>query len=173
MIYDVIEADKISIGEPRIAFDDDNKTLTEVFYNGSALEFTKRNRYVTIKGIETNKYNKRTVSIKSIEFGKIICDIVDALAKLTTLPITPPVQSKGWFKASVNNATRFFDMELKTPLSTNLAGSEFEACIALAVPTFFSDGNRITVQIVLKDVAVRPIKDISFDIDPSKLKAAE
>jgi hypothetical protein len=71
MIYNEIDKKLISLGESKQVFGK-SKHLTPVYYNGGSLEFTERNRYVRINGIETTQYNKRQVIVKSKTIAKMV-----------------------------------------------------------------------------------------------------
>lgn len=170
MIYNEIEKEHISLGVPRQVFGK-NKLLTPVYYNGAALEFSERNRYVNINGIETTQYNKHQVIIKSKTITNMINDIVSSINEDLTKKINSPILTDGSIRLNVTKDTRFSNSKRK-PIKDSLDNSYFSACISISVPTIFTDTERSTIQLVLSECVVIEIKE-ALEIDFDDLKIAE
>lgn len=160
MIYNKVETDLIKLGNAKKFNPSEEKWITPVYYNGEPLEFTLKNKYVKIEGIEENIYNKDYITIKSKEFSDIIETIVKKLG--TTNPLT----TDGSFRAVINSKTKSSEEISK------LRQANFNACISLSIPTIYSDENKKTVQIYTKDIVVTKILDDNLEIDFDKLQLA-
>jgi hypothetical protein len=170
MIYNEIDKNLISLGEAKQVFGK-SKHLTPVYYDGGSLEFTERNRFVRINGIETTQYNKRQIIIKSKTISKIVDDIVSKLNEDLTKKITSPVFTDGSIRLNVNKDTRFNNSKRK-PIKDNLDNSAFSACVSVSVPTIFTDIERSTIQLVLSECVIIEIKE-TLEIDFDDLKVAD
>jgi Family of unknown function (DUF5482) len=170
MIYNEIDKDLISLGEAKQVFGK-SKHLTPVYYDGGSLEFTERNRYVRVNGIETTQYNKRQIIIKSKAISKMVEDIISKLNEDLSKKIISPVFTDGSVRLNVNKDTRFNNSKRK-PIKDNLDNSLFSACVSISVPTVFTDSERSTVQLVLSECVIIEIKE-SLEIDFDELKVAD
>lgn len=133
---------------------DEEKWITPLFYQGSSFEFTFRNKYVKISGIETNNYGKKFVTIKSKEYADKIKDVADNHDCIN------PLQPDGSFRAYINDKTTF---------SKDVGNCSFNACISIIFPTIYSDSKKKTLQIYLKDVVVTEITTKGLEVDMNNL----
>lgn len=158
MIYNEIKPEFISLGKSK-KFDDEEKWITPVYYNGESFDFTLKNKYVKIDKIEENAYEKQFVTIKSKEYSAIIEKIVDELK--TSSPILPD----GSFRAFINNKTRISK-------DKNIKNNAFTACISLTFPTIYKDTEKKTLQVYIKDLVVIEVLEDTLEIDFDNLKLA-
>ncbi|CAO3621047.1 unnamed protein product [Cunninghamella echinulata] len=149
MIYDSLDTSDISFGTAKQVFG--KKLLIPVFYKKGTLEFTERNRYVNVNGIETNQYEKKQLVVKSQTFNNIVTDIVEYINKEQKLTIRSPIGTDG---------------------SLHIENVSFNACISVVVPTYYIDGEKSTIQLNVGECVVIDVKE-SFEIDLDKLKLAE
>lgn len=170
MIYNEIDKKLVSLGEPKQVFGK-SKHLTPVYYSGGSLEFTERNRFVRISGIETTQYNKRQVIVKSKLIAKMVEDIVDAVNESLTKKVTSPILTDGSVRLSVSKDTRFTNAK-RNAVKENLDNSLFSACVSVSVPTVFTDAERSTIQLVLSECVIIEVKE-SLEIDFDELKVAD
>lgn len=170
MIYNEIDKKLVSLGEPKQVFGK-SKHLTPVYYSGGSLEFTERNRFVRISGIETTQYNKRQVIVKSKLLAKMVEDIVDAVNESLTKKVASPILTDGSVRLSVSKDTRFTNAK-RNAVKDNLDNSLFSACVSVSVPTVFTDAERSTIQLVLSECVIIEVKE-ALEIDFDELKVAD
>jgi Family of unknown function (DUF5482) len=170
MIYNEIDKKLISLGDSKQVFGK-SKHLTPVYYSGGSLEFTERNRYVRINGIETTQYNKRQIIVKSKMIAKMVEDIVAAINEDLTKKITSPILTDGSVRLNVTKDTRFTNSK-RNVVKDNIDNSLFSACVSISVPTIFTDADRSTIQLVLSECVIIEIKE-SLEIDFNELKVAD
>ncbi|AOA65367.1 MULTISPECIES: hypothetical protein [Bacteria] len=155
MLYDKIDTDLISLGTPKKFKNEENKSITPVFYNGESLDFSLKNKYVQVEGIEENIYNKEYITIKSKQYGEFISDVCNKLGAFN------PIQFDGSFRAVIND---------KSKIDKKLKNATFNACISLNIPTVYKDGDKTTVQVYVKDlVVIKIIEDLEIDFDKLEL----
>lgn len=161
MIYDKIDTKLLTLGKPKkFSESEDKKFITPLYYSGKQLDFSLKNKYVIIDGIEENNYGKEFITVKSKEYS----DVIETIA--TQLDLQSPVQSDGTFRATINFKTKCnksFD---------DLKNTSFSACISLTFPSTYADESRKTLPIQLKELHVLEILDDKIDFDPVKLKEA-
>lgn len=170
MIYDSLDTSDISFGTSKQIFG--KKLLTPIFYKKGTLEFTERNRYVNVNGIETNQYEKKQLVVKSQTFNNIVTDIVEYINKEQKLTIRSPIGTDGSLRINVSKDTRFSDIKRKSIKIEDIENVSFNACISVVVPTYYIDGEKSTIQLNVGECVVIDIKE-SFEIDLDKLKLAE
>nr|CAC08225.1 putative ssDNA binding protein [Schwanniomyces etchellsii] len=159
MIYNTINTDLLKLGNPK-KFDNEEKYITPLYYNGSELDFSLKNKFVRIEKIEENSYGKEFVTIKSKEYS----DVIETIAK--KLDVQSPIQSDGSFRATISSKTKS-----SKPLN-DLRDKKFTACISLAFSTVYSDETRKTLPIQLKDLIIIKIINEDLEIDMDKLEEA-
>lgn len=162
MIYDKIEK-AITLGK-KSKFVDEDKWITPVYYDGQSLDFTLRNKYITIESIKENVYNKDFIIIKSKEYAELISQIITAIPQTIISPFMPD----GSFRATLTPKT---SIKGKYALD-DLKNNSFKACISITIPTIYSDEIKNTIQINLKDIVVIEVISDELEIDMSKLEIA-
>jgi hypothetical protein len=172
MIYNNIEKTLISVGEPKSVFGK-QKYLTPVYYDGGNLEFAEKNKYVVVNGVETTKYDKEQIVIKSKTLAKMIEDIVEAINSKINKKIVSPIQTDGSFRLTIGKDSKFADKKRARINASDIKNDTFHACIAIGVPTFFTDADKSTLQLVLSECVVVERKQSTFEIDFDKLTIAE
>lgn len=155
MIYDKIDYKLITLGSPKQFNDEEGKTITPVFYSNGDLVFTLRNKYVHISKVETNIYGKEFVTVKSKEFSDIIREIAETVKTIN------PVQGDGTFKVNIVSKTKF---------NKPVDDKSFDACIAISIPSIFSDGVNTTLQVHAKEFVVTEIYKDEMEVDMNNLK---
>jgi hypothetical protein len=171
MIYDTIETKKITTGTPSYVFGK-IKTLTPIYYNNTTLEFTEKNRFVKVNGIELNQYGKKQINIKSRKINEIVMEIINSLESLNDIKIKNPISSDGNIRLNVTKETRIVDNKRRTVNQDTVGSSSFSACISIVVPTFFTDGNKCSIQLNVGECVIIEIKE-SLEIDFDLLKLSE
>ena len=160
LVYDKIEPKLILIGKPKkFENSDEDKFITPLYYNGQSFDFTLKNKYVIINKIEENVYNREFITIKSEEYNKIIESIVKELGVVT------PIQTDGSFKAYITSNT-------KINSDSDIRNNSFKACFSLSFPTVYSDKNKKTLQIYVKNLVVIKVIEDELEIDMDKLELA-
>lgn len=161
MIYDKLDTNLLKLGTPKKFNDEsENRFITPLYYDGNELDFSLKNKYVKIDGIEENIYGKDYITIKSKQYA----DVIESIVK--KLDLYNPMQTDGSFRAVINS---------KTNTSENidkLKNKLFNACISLSFPTTFSDENKKTLQIHVKDLVVIKILNGDLEIDYDNLSEA-
>lgn len=160
MIYNKIDTELISVGTPKKFNETEDKWITPVYYNGSDLELTLKNKYVKIEKVEENIYGKDFITIKSKEYS----DLIESITK--KLDVYNPIQSDGSFRATINSKTK-----ISEPLE-KIKDKTFNCCISLSMPTTYSDENKKTLQIHLKDLIIIKILNEDLEIDYNNLEEA-
>lgn len=158
MIYDEINTKKITLGKEK-QFNDENKYITPVYYDGLTFDYALKNKYINIDKIETNTFNKQFITIKSKEYSDAITKIVDTLGAFN------PLMTDGSFRATINS---------KTKISEDVEDNSFNACISLSFPSIFKDKNtdKTTLQIHVRDIIVTKIFKDELEVDFDKLEKA-
>lgn len=172
MIYNTIDKDLVGLGEPKPVFNKGN-FLTAVYYEGGRLEFAEKNKYIEINCIETTKYNKDQIIVKSKTLAKIVEDIVTTINAKISKKITSPVQADGSFRVNVTKDSKFIDKNQISISVADMKNLRFTACISVYVPTIFTDSNKSTLQLNLSDCVVIEKKGSGLEIDFDKLTLAD
>lgn len=155
MLYDKLEKSKITLGKTK---EFNGGKITPIYYDGGSLDFSLKNKYVKVKGIETNTFNKKFISIKSKEFS----DLVDLVSEQVNVP--SPVFGNGNLRINVKENSK---------IKGNTNSEEFDACVAINIPTIFetSEG-KLTIQLNVKELVIIKNYNDELEIDLDKLKLA-